>query len=303
MNDPVRGVVVGWDGSRGAQLALDWAAEAAKRQGLTLTVIHCVDLSMSPGLSAYSPGGSYVPSLEDLEADVLAAGVARAERILDRAQIVGYHTVGTPAGELVSASEEARLVVTGSRGRGRLLAGLLGSTSYAVTAHARCPAVVVPARSGGEDLVTPPQPGPGRRVVVGVDGSEPAGRALEAAAQVAHETGGALHLVGVGRVVSMESVAYVEESTAGTEHTHALREEQEHVIATAAERIRAQHPDVTIETDVLFGEPGHALADLGANAGMIVLGSRGHGGFTGLLLGSVSHTVIHEAACPVMVVP
>ena len=55
-------------------------------------------------------------------------------------------------------------------------------------------------------------------------------------------------------------------------------------------------------TEVLYGDPGQSLADLGATAGMIVVGSRGHGGFTGMLLGSVSHRAIHDAACPVMVV-
>jgi len=53
---------------------------------------------------------------------------------------------------------------------------------------------------------------------------------------------------------------------------------------------------------VLYGDPGQGIADLGRTAGLIVLGSRGRGGFTGLLLGSVSHNVIHKAECPVMIV-
>jgi nucleotide-binding universal stress UspA family protein len=66
--------------------------------------------------------------------------------------------------------------------------------------------------------------------------------------------------------------------------------------------VRAAHPELTVETDVLFGHAGQKIAQLGKDAGLIVVGSRGRGGFTGLILGSVSHTVIHEAGCPVMVV-
>ena len=57
-----------------------------------------------------------------------------------------------------------------------------------------------------------------------------------------------------------------------------------------------------MSTEVLYGDPGQSLAGLGATAGLVVVGSRGHGGFAGMLLGSVSHRIIHDATCPVMVV-
>jgi nucleotide-binding universal stress UspA family protein len=101
---------------------------------------------------------------------------------------------------------------------------------------------------------------------------------------------------------SPESWAFFETSSAGSDHTHAVRAGAEATVLRAKERVEQSHPELEVETDVLFGHPGHVMAQLGTTAGLIVLGSRGRGGFAGLLLGSVSHAVIHEADCPVMVV-
>ncbi len=212
--------------------------------------------------------------------------------------------LGSPASQLVSASKDADLVVVGSRGRGRLLAGVLGSTSYAVAAHAQCPVVVVrgqdPDPSGASAPV--PHPGPGHDVVVGLDDSPSSERALEAAAEVAEREGAALHVVRIAQPASMEAWTYAETALAGTEVTHALRDHAERAVTEATDRVRARHEGLQVTGEVLFGDPGQSLADLGATAGLIVVGSRGHGGFTGMLLGSVSHRVIHNARCPVMVV-
>jgi nucleotide-binding universal stress UspA family protein len=185
-----------------------------------------------------------------------------------------------------------------------VLAGLLGSTSYAVTAHAHCPVVVVrgPAGTEPDDLPAPARPGPEHDVVVGVDDSDAAARAVDAAAEVAEREGATLHVVRVAHSPSMEAWAYAETAKGGTEQTHAVREDAEQSLAHVADHVRAQYPGVTVTTEVLYGDPGQSLADLGATAGLIVVGSRGHGGFTGMLLGSVSHRVIHDATCPVMVV-
>ena len=128
------------------------------------------------------------------------------------------------------------------------------------------------------------------------------GPAVEAAVEVAEREGAALHIVSVARPRSMEAWAYVEAAKGGTDETHALREHAEQSLLRAADRVGALHPDVTVTTEVLFGDPGQSLADLGATAGLMVVGSHGRGGFAGMLLGSVSHRVIHDAACPVMVV-
>jgi nucleotide-binding universal stress UspA family protein len=344
ISNELHGIVVGWDASRGAQIALDWAAESALRQGLHLTVLHCLDLYWSPGFSAVDPTGRYagvgaaaesvVPVLGEAEpvtsdrlsgepdvpepdvpepeaekaegagphqrvGDVLREGVERAAAVLGEGRVSGMHVYGTPAGQLVEASRHADYVVTGSRGRGRLLSGLLGSTSYAVTAHAHCPAIVV--RTATEDGHKPPHPGPSCRVIVGIDASPHSARALAEAADIAARTDAPLHVVAVAEAGTVGPLPYSDPRMKGR-HDREARSRARDWLREAKAILSVTQPALSIEYEVLSGSPGHALADLGFNAGLIVVGSRGRGGFAGLLLGSVSHTAIHEALCPVMVV-
>lgn len=307
-NDDVQGIVVGWDASEGSTIALDWAAGVALRQGLHLTVLHCLDVYWSPGLSAVDPAGSYAGGAAELGSlpvsgmlepprDIVDQGVARAAKVLGPGRVSGIDVHGTAAGQLVEASKVADFVVTGSRGRGRFLAGLLGSTSYAVTAHSRCPAIVV---RGDEEGRTPPQPGPDARIIVGIDGSPESRRALSQAADLAERADARLHVVAVADANSVGPQAYSDPPDKGR-HDREVLGHAEDWIREAKAALRVKHPSLSVEHEVLSGPPGHALADLGIDAGLIVVGSRGRGGFAGLVLGSVSHTVIHEARCPVMV--
>jgi nucleotide-binding universal stress UspA family protein len=299
------GIVVGYDGSPGSRLALAWAAETARVQGKRLTLVHSVNVATVPAFPAMDLS-QLEPDLAHAAKTLVDEGAVRAGQTLDASQVETQYWLGSPAAQLVDASSLADLVVVGSRGRGRVLAGLLGSTSYAVAAHAKCPVVVVRGPAAGEgataDLPMPPRPGRDHDVVVGVDDSDSATRALDAAAEVAEREGAALHVVRVAHSASMEAWTYAEVAKGGTEETHAIRDHAEQSVIRAANRVRAQHPKVLVTTEVLYGDPGQSLADLGATAGLIVVGSRGHGGFTGMLLGSVSHRVIHDAACPVLVV-
>jgi len=288
------GIVVGYDGSPGAQVALDWAAEAARRHGEPLLVVHALEAnpgSASPGFSAMPATARFAQGARTVVDEALARVAPRLGQEQVSAQVV---QTSASAG-LVDASEKAVMVVTGCRGRSRLAAGLLGSVSYAVTAHAQCPAVVVRGEQPG-------QPDPAHKVVVGVDDSGASERALDLAAGMAAAAGASLHVVTVGSLASPESWAYVETSAAGSKHTHAAAEELEQTTERAAARARRVHPDLPVEAEVLFGHPGLVLAELAQQAGLLVVGSRGRGGFTGLLLGSVSHRVVHEASCAVMVV-
>ena len=294
-NTVSKGIVVGYDGSSGSFAALDWAAATAQRWGTTLTVLHSVDLAAAPNEPAYD-FDRLPESLAETGRAMLAAGVARARQLMtEPSQVIGLPAVGSPAAELVSASKDADLVVTGSRGRGPLAAGVLGSVAYMVTAHASCPAVVVRAEH-------PVPAGPEHPVVVGVDDSRASERALDLAAEMAATSGAALHIVHVAHSsFSPDAQAYVETTRAGNDHTKAVRAQAQETAQRAARRAQATYANLPIDTEVLYGNPGHVLSPLGAHAGLIVVGTRGHGGFAGLLLGSVSHTVIHEAPCPVMV--
>lgn len=292
-------IVVGYDGSPGSTQALDWAAATAKDMGGKLTIVHAVNLGMIPGFSMFD-SNEYENTVDDASRSVLEEARARARQHLDDAAISTSSDMGTPAGALVDLSASADLVVTGTRARGRLAGGLLGSTSYSVAAHAKCPVVVVRAVHGDE--AAPPRPGPEHAVVVGVDDSEPATRAVAAAADVAAMADAPLRIAYVAHAPSMESWAYVETAKAGSEATHRARQHADTTLEAAEEHVKASHPDVAVSKEVLYGEPGPVLAELASTAGLVVVGSRGRGGFAGMLLGSTSHRLIHDATCPVMVV-
>jgi nucleotide-binding universal stress UspA family protein len=298
--DGIRSIVIGYDGSPGSRQALDWASETAKDLGGKLTIVHAVNLAMIPGFSMFD-GNEYENTVDDAAKSVLDDGRALAGRHLDDSVITTLSDMGTPAGALVELSGSADLVVTGTRARGRLAGGLLGSTSYSVAAHAKCPVVVVRALTDDEAGVVP-RPDTDHAVVVGVDDSEPASRAVTAAARVAATWGAPLRIAYVAHAPSMESWAYVETSKAGSEATHRVRQHADTTLAAASDRATSAHPDLTVSTEVLYGEPGPVLAELAGNAGLVVVGSRGRGGFAGMLLGSTSHRLIHDATCPVMVV-
>lgn len=294
MDSQTRGIVVGYDGSTASDVAVDWAAAAAKHRGMPLTILNTADVVVA-GVGPVYTVDHLPPDVAEASDATLESGVERAAKVLEVSQIHRVTAVGSPAAELVRASESADMVVTGSRGRGVLAAGLLGSVSYAVAAHSACPAVVVRGTQAAH-------PDASHQVVVGVDGSEASERAVDLAGEIAATSGAPLHIVSVGHLGSAESWAWFETSKAGTEHTHALTAEAEETVTRAGERMRAAHPDLAVESEVLFGDAGRVISDFGARAGLIVLGTRGRGGFAGLLLGSVSHRVIHEADCAVMVV-
>ena len=289
-----RGILAAYDGSPGSEVALEWAAAASQRRHLPLSVVYCIEMATVPLEPMYNAESLPREVREEAQA-VLDRGVRLAEKVTESSLVTTAVLIGSPAAELVIASREVELVVIGSRGRGRVAAGLLGSASYTVVAHAKCPVVVV---RGGTNV----HPDATHPVVVGVDASDASQRALELATEAAVSAQAPLHIVTVGRLRSPEGWAYVENSAAGNEHTHATRERALPILDAARDRVLGLHPDLEIETEVLFGDAGHVLAQSGVHAGLVVLGSRGRGGFMGLLLGSVSHTVIHQAACPVMVV-
>lgn len=173
---------------------------------------------------------------------------------------------------------------------------MLGSVSFAVTAHAHCPVVVV-----GEDAVLV---GPSRGVVVGVDGSTAGDRTLDLAADVAAHAGAPLRIICAWDLPVTGSVdyAYWKGASPDSDWAQTLHDEAVKVVASSAERARSGHRGLVVTTDVLQGPAGMVLRGASRDAGLVVVGSRGLGGFSGLVLGSVSHHVIHSCACPVMVV-
>jgi nucleotide-binding universal stress UspA family protein len=196
---------------------------------------------------------------------------------------------------LVAASRGADLLVVGNRGRGALAGALLGSVAFSVTAAAHCPVVVV--RGEASSALAP---GPDRPVVLGVDGSPGAARALQFAASAAARAHAPLKVLAAWTPpeVADDGFAVIahQELVEATQQTARDRAHE------AVDAVRLLAPGVVVQDLVVQQPARRALAEASRGAGLVVVGARGHGALTGLFLGSVSHAVIHSAACPVAVV-
>jgi nucleotide-binding universal stress UspA family protein len=289
---PAAGVVVGYDGSASSGAALDWATAEARRRGAPLTVLCAADwFTGTAGLA-----GVAVPLDVDWE-DMARSTLDRARARVGAPAGVEVRSAprrGSPARALVTASETADLVVVGHRGRGALVSAVLGSVAFSVTAHAHCPVVVVRG-----DAQRPP--GPGAPVVVGVDGSAGAAKAVGFAAATAAGSGAPLLVVAAWTV---PDVAGVEFTVRDFEErmVAATRQLAQDVARDAVAQARRSQPGLDVQARVVEQPAAEALDQVSGDAGLVVVGARGRGGLTGLFLGSVSRATIHGAACPVAVV-
>jgi nucleotide-binding universal stress UspA family protein len=289
-----REVVVGFDGGEPARAAVRWAAREAARLGSPLTIVYAANV---PAVTAWNPGTAVVlDGLGDVSERVAAEGAALAREVAPDLRVRSEGLIGGAAGELIGRSGEAGLVVVGRRRRSALASAALGSVSFAVILHARCPVVVV--QEGTEDAAA----APGGPVVVGVDGSRAAQAALELAAELADAWGSALSVVAAWAVPAWEPwTAALGPVAAQAAHDDARRGAE--VVAVAAlDRVRAAHPGTEVSVSVVQGPAEEVLAEASRSASLVVVGSRGHGGFAGMMLGSVGHSVLRKASSPVAVV-
>jgi nucleotide-binding universal stress UspA family protein len=165
---------------------------------------------------------------------------------------------------------------------------LLGSVSQHLTRHAHCPVVVV---RGSRASVR-------RRIVVGVDGSDASLAALRFAFQHADVVGGTVVALHGRGVAAMNGPWDIDVAPAVAEEM----EEARRLLAEAVAGFREEYPNVTVELQPMPMPAVRALSDASTTASLVVVGTRGRGGFVGLLLGSVSSSVLHHAQCPVAVV-
>ncbi|MGC9671218.1 universal stress protein [Planosporangium sp. 12N6] len=139
-----------------------------------------------------------------------------------------------------------------------------------------------------------------RRIVVGVDGSESSTLALRWAIRQAELTGAAVEAIYAWEIPTYAGMAPMVETGAEPE---LLAKAGEQVLADALAEVAAdRQPRATVDTRVVAGHPAFALIQAAEGADLLVVGSRGHGGFMGALLGSVSQYCVHHATCPVVVI-
>jgi nucleotide-binding universal stress UspA family protein len=282
----IAAVVVGFDGQPPAERALDWAVAEAQRAKAPLHVVYA---RMMPLRGPTPEAGFAVHTTESDE--VLGAAIDRVRSLAPGLSVTTASAYRNAAALLVDESRDATCLVVGARGRSALGRVFLGSTSIDVAAHAPCPVVVV--RELPQQL--PDRPG----VVVGSDGSELSEAAIAAGFEQADRLGVPLTVVHAWYLDSDGTGL----ATLETEDLRlAVAQEEEALASEVVAGWSEKFPDVTVRQRILRAHPVEALVDHSRGAELLVVGSRGHGGFAGLLLGSVSQGVLHHAHCPVMVV-
>ncbi|MER7281910.1 universal stress protein [Dactylosporangium sp. NPDC000244] len=286
-------VVVGVDGSAPSLHAVDWAAVDAVRRRRPLHILYAI--AWPP---AYPPAAAPVPSPYEVRerekaAQTVATAATRARAAAPDVRISTSMQADPPTVALLRASGHACEVVVGNRGHGGFAGLLLGSVGVQVAAHAPCPVVVV------RDADRPAGSEAGR-VVVGIDGSHDAGDALGYAFE--HASASASGLTAVLAYRWPGSVTRPDDLLPLTYDADDLAAEEERTLAESVAGWREKFPDVDLRTSAVRGRAAGVLVERSAGARLLVVGSRGRGGFAGLLLGSVSQVAIHHAACPVAVI-
>lgn len=281
------GILVGVDGSKESDAAVQWAGEEARLTGAPITLMHGV-----PPSFATVPNVPVKALVTEWERENASAVIERARQILNssgpselldvRSEVRYWGVLPT----LIDASKEARMVVVGSRGAGAFGRMMMGSVSSGLIRHGHGPVTVVHARD--HEL---PVDGP---IVVGIDGSP----ASEAATALAFEEADrrkvglvAVHAwrdTGALLALGIDWPAYEQ---IGAE-----------VLAERLSGWQERYPGVSVRRRLESGTPARWLFEESKHAQLIVVGSHGRGGFAGMLLGSVSSAVAQSVRIPVTVV-
>ncbi|MEB3369725.1 universal stress protein [Saccharopolyspora mangrovi] len=286
MSDLSNAIVVGIDGSGPALSAVTWAAKVAAARGLSLHLVS----STEPYFRAFYGASMPVPpeafsEIDELARTRLREANGRATAAAPTLTATTEYVQEQPISLLLRLSQSARLLALGASGRGGFSGMLLGSTAASATAHAACPVAVVRAPSAPD--------GP---VVAGVDGSETSVDALSAAFVEASWRRVKLVAVHASRDAEL-SIREV-----GLGRPAPDPQEPERVLAESLAGMQEKHPDVQVERTTINNHPRDALLDWSTRAQLVVVGSRGRGGFLGMLLGSTSQALLQHAESPVLIV-
>jgi nucleotide-binding universal stress UspA family protein len=280
-------VVVGVDGSPAALTAVRLAAGEAASRRRPLRIVHAFVWPLLHVSGDPPPEGPAGGGLRQNAERIVAQAVAEAEATAPDLQVSGEIVTGQAGAVLLHEAPRAALIVIGDSGLGRFTSLLAGSVAIQVAEYAVCPLLI----ARGEERSTGP-------VVVGVDGSPLSDLAVQFAVEEA-----ALHGT---ELVAVHAYEYPVRTGPGDVvplvfDTEALRAEEDRVLAESVAGLADRYPEVPITRRLIPGRAALALIEESTTAQMIVVGARGRGGFAGLVLGSVSHAVLHHSSCPVAI--
>lgn len=283
-----RGILVCVDGSAASDAAVAWAACEATMRGLPVTLMHAV----SPVVVGW-PVGQLYADMPDWQHESAEQVIEQARKTLNAnlggAQPPEIHTeiaYSSVVSALIDASRDAWMIVAGSQGLGALGRLLLGSVTAGLLHHAHCPVAVIHA----DEDATPAADAP---VLVGTDGSPASEAAVALAFDEADRRGVdlvALHAwsdVGVFPILGMD--------------WRDCEAEGQEILAERLAGWHEQYPDVCVKRVIVCDKPSRWLLEEAEHAQLVVVGSRGRGGFPVMLLGSVSSHVAQSATVPVIV--
>jgi nucleotide-binding universal stress UspA family protein len=283
------GVLVCVDGSPESDAAVAWATREAVMRHMPITLLHAV----TPVVVGW-PVGQLYADMPEWQKDDAQNVIERARKTLTsnlgEAKPPAVHiemVYSSVVPTLIDASKEAWMIVAGSQGMGALGRLLLGSVTTGLIHHAHCPVAVIHSDQGEA-------PDPSAPVLLGIDGSPASEAATALAFDEASRRGVellALHAwsdVGVFPILGMD----------WRDHEN----EGQEVLAERLAGWQEQYPDVRVKRLLVCDKPARWLLEESERAQLVVVGSRGRGGFPGMLLGSVSSAVAQSATVPVIVV-
>lgn len=282
-----RPIVFGVDPDSTKRMALAWATDEAARRGVPLRLVHAEGMPTVEFRKWHVPPSweAWNQVMHEAGEQALKDAVVFAETRQPRVEVSGLLAEGDPAWVLREQSHDATAVVLGSQHLSRMKE-VFGSVSVALPllAHAHCPVVVVP-----EPEHVTQQPA---HFVVGVDGSPHSAAAVDFAFEEA-----SLHHA------ALRALYVWQPGLPGLLDERESQQECRRLLSEAVAGRVAEYPNVELHHELISGHPVKVLTEESAHALGLVVGTRGHGGFAGMLLGSVSHGVLLHARCPVVAVP
>lgn len=287
-----RGIVVGVDGSPNSLIAVDWAAHEAALRKVPLNVVNVLNPWSAPTIRGVPmPMPPSYTRLEQEERSKFLSDAVKAVEVCTR-QVGPIDTsselmIGPPVMTLVELSRDAELVVVGRHGLGAIARALLGSVSNALIHHAHCPIAVIPE---SDSSIPHPAKAP---VLLGIDGTP----ASESATAIAFNEAS-------WRGVELVALhAWSDTTLFGlrTPDWSRLEADAKELLAERLAGWQERFPDVVVHRVLVNDRPAQQLLEQSRSAKLVVVGSHGRGGFTGMLLGSVSTAVAHHAQTPVII--
>lgn len=285
-------ILTGVDGSKESRQAAQWAAARAKQAGGSLEVLCAYAL---PSYTAASMDSGFAvvdnESIKDSAQAVVDQTVSELKQ--EGLEVSGRIEAGDPTAILMEESKSVDLIVVGTRGGGGFTDRLLGATSSALPAHSTCPVVVVPSSS---------QPGsfiPVEKIVIGIDGSNRSRRSLQAAIKETKLWNA--QLTAIEAVPMASSAGVLAWLPAAVDRDAILRDVRKELTSVCEEEIGDEN--ISFRAHALDGSAAALLTEFSTAVDLVVVGTRGKGGFAGVLMGSTSQSVLAHSSCPVMVIP